>query len=67
MGAFDEFDARLRKSAAAAEAFEAKVKLLEDIFLTTRFSSEEKLERMQALLEEHLDWGVLQQALGSPA
>lgn len=39
------------------------VERLEDIFLTTRFAGEQKLERMRALLEQHLDWARLRQAL----
>lgn len=39
------------------------VTLLENIFLSTRFSSEAKLERMQALLEEQLDWEPVRRAL----
>lgn len=40
------------------------VKRLEDIFLTSRFGSEEKLERMRALLDASLDWAPVRQALG---
>jgi BioD-like phosphotransacetylase family protein len=43
------------------------VKLLEDIFVKSRFGSEEKLERMRALLDEYLDWAAFKQALGLPA
>jgi len=39
------------------------VKLLEDIFVATRFSSEQKLERMRELLAEHLDWEALKRVL----
>jgi len=39
------------------------VKLLEDIFVSTRFSSEEKLERMRELLVEHLDWEALKRGI----
>jgi len=44
----------------------ATVSRLENIFLSSRFESEQKLERMRALLDEHLDWGALRQALGLP-
>jgi hypothetical protein len=40
------------------------VKLVEDIFFSTRFASEEKLERMRALLAEHFDWETLKRRLG---
>jgi BioD-like phosphotransacetylase family protein len=43
------------------------VKLLEDIFVKSRFGSEEKLERMRALLDEYFDWAAFKQALGLPA
>ncbi len=43
------------------------VKLLEDSFVRSRFGSEEKLERMRALLDENLDWVALKVALGLPA
>jgi BioD-like phosphotransacetylase family protein len=39
------------------------VKRLEDIFLTTRFAGEEKLEQMRVLLDQHLDWVPIRQAL----
>jgi hypothetical protein len=39
------------------------VKLLEDIFAKSRFGSEEKLERMRALLDEYFDWATFKRAL----
>jgi DRTGG domain len=39
------------------------VSRLEDIYLTTRFEGETKLERMRGLLDEHLNWVALRQAL----
>lgn len=41
------------------------VRLLEDIFLSSRFSGDEKLEHMQQLLEKHLDWEPLRRALSA--
>jgi BioD-like phosphotransacetylase family protein len=43
------------------------VTLLEDIFAKSRFGSEEKLERLRALLDEYFDWAPLRQALALPA
>jgi len=39
------------------------VNRLEDIFLTTRFEGEQKLERMRTLLDEYLDWDPIRQKL----
>jgi BioD-like phosphotransacetylase family protein len=36
---------------------------LEDIYLTSRFEGEVKLERMRELLDQHLNWGSLREAL----
>lgn len=44
----------------------AAVDRLEDIYGTSRFESEEKLERMRALLDEHLDWRQLRSTLALP-
>ena len=41
------------------------VKLLEEIFMRTRFAGDEKLERMRALLGEKLDWEPLRRPLGA--
>jgi BioD-like phosphotransacetylase family protein len=43
------------------------VGLLENIFQGTRFASEEKLDRMQALLEARLDWDPLRTLSSSTA
>jgi BioD-like phosphotransacetylase family protein len=42
------------------------VEQLENIFAATRFHSEEKLERMRALLDQELDWASLNKALAVP-
>jgi BioD-like phosphotransacetylase family protein len=44
----------------------ASVEALQDIFARSRFGSEEKLERMRALLDEYFDWAPLKHALGLP-
>jgi BioD-like phosphotransacetylase family protein len=43
------------------------VNRLEDIYGSSRFEGEDKLERMRALLDEHLDWASLQSRLSLPA
>ena len=43
------------------------VQRLENVFAGTRFSSEEKLERMRALLDRELDWAALTSAFSIPA
>jgi len=40
------------------------VRKLEDIYMTTRFGSERKLERMAELLHDRLNWDALLNALG---
>jgi BioD-like phosphotransacetylase family protein len=47
----------------------AAVRCLENIYVTTRFEGEVKLERMRELLDSRLDWGPIREALhlGAPS